>query len=127
VKYLTLEQIVFINDRIIHETGGQRGIRDLGLLHASSERPKASFAGKDLYSTLFEKAAALAHSIILNHPFLDGNKRTALASMTLFLELNGVFLSITQEEAVWFSTWIESQKPSLKEIAAWLIKHRSSV
>lgn len=126
MKYLTLEQVVFINDRIIHETGGQRGIRDLGLLHSSCERPKASFAGKDLYPTLFEKAASLAHSIILNHPFLDGNKRTALVSMALFLELNGIFLSINQEEAVRFATRIESQKPSIEKITRWLINHQSS-
>ena len=79
MKYLSLEDVLLYHERIIQESGGSEGIRDFGLLHSAIERPKASFAGKDLYQDIFTKAAALVHSLVLNHPFIDANKRTALA------------------------------------------------
>ncbi len=77
MKYLSAEQVLFIHSRLIDETGGSHGIRDTGLLQAAVERPKATFGGKDLYPDIFYKAAALLESLIKNHPFIDGNKRTA--------------------------------------------------
>jgi len=68
---------------------GSHGVRDLHLLEAAAARPQATFEGKDLYSDIFSKAAALLDSIIRNHPFLDGNKRTAIGAACLFLERNG--------------------------------------
>lgn len=78
-----------IHDLIIRETGGQAGLRDAALLHSAVARPFASFADQDLYPDDFDKAAALFHSLIKNHPFNDGTKRTAFASALYFLERYG--------------------------------------
>ena len=73
-----------IHDEVIEETGGSPGIRDIHLLESAVARPQASFEGDDLYPDIFSKASALGHSIIRNHAFLDGNKRTGYMSMRLF-------------------------------------------
>jgi len=78
-----------IHDGIIRQTGGLEGLRDGGMLHAAVARPFATFAGMDLYEDDFEKAAALFHSLIKSHPFMDGTKRTAFASTLYFLEVCG--------------------------------------
>jgi death-on-curing protein len=78
-----------IHDWIIRETGGQEGLREAALLHSAVARPFVSYAGEELYPGDFEKVAALFHSLIKNHPFLDGTKRTAFASALYFLETCG--------------------------------------
>ncbi len=78
-----------IHDLIIRETGGQPGLRDAALLHSAVARPFAAFANQDLYPSDFDQAAALFHSLIKNHPFNDGTKRTAFASALYFLEMCG--------------------------------------
>jgi death-on-curing protein len=88
-RYLTIPQILFLHARLIEETGGSQGLRDLGLLEAASARPQATFGGEELHPDLFEKAAALMDSLINNHPFIDGNKRTGIATAGIFLLQNG--------------------------------------
>lgn len=78
-----------IHDYLIEQTGGLAGLRDLALLHAAIARPFATYDGNDLYPDDFEKAAGLFHSLIKNHPFLDGTKRTAFVSALYFLEQYG--------------------------------------
>lgn len=80
-----LVRVYEIHEVIIADTGGLPGLREASLLHAAVARPYASFGGEDLYPTDFEKAAALFHSLIKSHPFMDGTKRTAFAA-TLYLE-----------------------------------------
>ena len=75
MKTLTIQQVLFIHSRLITETGGTAGLRDIGLLESAMARPFASFDGKDLYPGLFAKASAMLDSLVNNHPFLDGNKR----------------------------------------------------
>ena len=94
--YLTPEQVLFIHSRLVDETGGAHGIRDLGMLLSALGRPQATFQGKDLYSDLFSKAAALMDSLVRNHPFIDGNKRTAITSTAIFLRINGFHLDVTE-------------------------------
>lgn len=77
---LTPQQILFIHYRLIESTGGAHGVRDIGALQAAAACPSATFDGEDLYPAPFAKAAALMESIIKNHPFVDGNKRTAITS-----------------------------------------------
>ena len=88
-QYLTPEQVLFLHSRLVAETGGGQGIRDLGMLLSALGRPQATFDEKDLYPDLFSKAAALMDSLVRNHPFVDGNKCTALAAAALFLRING--------------------------------------
>jgi len=103
VKYLTAEQVLFIHSRIIDETGGMHGIRDLGLLESAVSRPRATFRNKDLYPTSFHKAAALMESLVKNHPFIDGNKRMAITSAAIFLQMNGYLLKASHNELVDFA------------------------
>lgn len=89
MRYLTLAEVVDLHRRLLEASGGAPGIRDLGALDSAVAQPRATFGGVDLYPTLVEKAAALCFSLVLNHPFVDGNKRVGHAAMETFLVLNG--------------------------------------
>ncbi len=84
--------------RLIEETGGSHGVRDVGLLESAVMRSQATFDGNELYPNLFSKAAALMDSIIRNHPFVDGNKRTGIAAAGIFLLQNNRRLTATNQE-----------------------------
>jgi death-on-curing protein len=119
VKYLTAEQVLFIHSRLIDETGGSHGIRDVGLLQSAIAKPMATFGGEDLYSDIFQKAAALMESLIKNHPFIDGNKRTAISSTGIFLRINGYSLETSQKELEDFTLNMATGKASLDDAAKW--------
>ena len=123
MKYPSLDEVVALHFRITEKTGGSQGVRDWGLLASALGRPQASFAGDDLYPDLYLKAAALIQSLSSNHPFVDGNKRTALATLEYFLYLNNLEIEATQREKVDFTLWAENEKPSLEEIASWIKDH----
>lgn len=120
MKYLTPQQILAIHDQIIRRFGGSFGVRDIGLMESACARPQASFDGQDLYKNIFEKTASLIHSLLKNHPFVDGNKRTSLSSAGIFLRINGYKLINSHEKEVKFTISIENDSLSFKEIAAWL-------
>ena len=88
--FLTLAEVVDIHADQITRYGGQDGVRDFGLLESALAQPEASFAGEWLHDGLHGMAAAYAYHLCQNHPFIDGNKRTALACALVFLELNGL-------------------------------------
>ena len=88
--FLTLAEAIEVHTDQIRRYGGQDGVRDLGLLESALAQPEASFAGQWLHQNLVEKAAAYAYHLCQHHPFIDGNKRTALACALVFLELNGI-------------------------------------
>jgi death on curing protein len=121
--YLTAQQILFIHARLIDATGGEHGVRDLGLLEAAVARPQATFDGTELYASLFEKAAALMESLVRNHPFVDGNKRTAVTAASLFLLQNRRRLETTNEKVERVTLWVVNERPPLKKIAAWFQEH----
>ena len=121
--YLTAEQILFIHARLIDTTGGEHGLRDLGLLQSAVARPQATFDRKELYPDLFQKAAALMESLAQNHPFVDGNKRTAITAAALFLLQNGRRLQTTNEVLEQFTLLVVTERPSLDEIASWFQIH----
>ncbi|MDK1029847.1 MAG: type II toxin-antitoxin system death-on-curing family toxin [Anaerolineae bacterium] len=120
MRYLTAAQVLFIHARLIAETGGEGGIRDLGLLQVAIARPKATFEGNDLYPDLFQKAGSLMESLINNHPFLDGNKRTGITSTAMILQNNGGILTASNEKLEHFTISLASGKQSIDGIAAWL-------
>jgi len=123
VIYIEYRQALLVYRRLIEETGGSPGLRDEGLLLAALARPKASFGGEDLYATLFEKAAALAESIARNHPFIDGNKRMALACMRTMLKLNGYQVVVSQDAKVQLILKIAEKRVTVQEVAEWLQRH----
>jgi len=88
-EFLTLDDVLLIHDEQLEAYGGIQGIRDKGLLESAVMMPQASFGGEYLHQNLFEMAAAYAFHIAENQPFLDGNKRTALVSALVFLDING--------------------------------------
>ena len=90
--FLTLAEMIDIHNNQIDLYGGRSGMRDLGLLQSAVAQPEASFGGEWLHEDIFAMAAAYAFHICKNHPFVDGNKRTALASALVFLEMNGISL-----------------------------------
>ncbi|MAG31011.1 MAG: type II toxin-antitoxin system death-on-curing family toxin [Deltaproteobacteria bacterium] len=98
MRYLTLGEVVALQRRLIAASGGASGIRDLGVLESAVAQPRASFGGDDLYPGLIEKTVALGFSLVMGHPFLDGNKRTGHAAMETFLVLNGYELSAPVDE-----------------------------
>ena len=90
--WLGVAEVVVVHTDQITRYGGHDGIRDVGLLESALAQPEASFAGEWLHTSLYEMAAVYAYHLCKNHPFLDGNKRAALACALAFLELNGVSL-----------------------------------
>jgi len=124
LNYLYPNQILFLHARVIDVSGGSPGVRDQGLLQSAVYRPQASFGGADLYPDVFSKAAALGHSLIKNHPFVDGNKRTGFESMRLFLRLNGCDLRASADEKYDFVLKIASDAETDEHrIAQWLKRH----
>lgn len=123
MNYLTPEQVLFIHSRLIDETGGMHGVRDLGLLESAVARPQSVFGSKDLYPTIFHKAAALAESLVQNHPFTDGNKRTSITAAGIFLQINGYTLKASQNELVKFAVSLATKKVSFDQVVEWFEKH----
>ena len=121
--YLTAEQVLFIHYRLVSETGGEHGVRDLGLLESAVARPHATFDRQELYPDVFEKAAALMESLINNHPFVDGNKRTGITCAVLFLQQNGISFAAKNADLEKFTLRVASSKAERSEIAQWLKKH----
>ncbi|HID55731.1 TPA: type II toxin-antitoxin system death-on-curing family toxin [Candidatus Poribacteria bacterium] len=123
MRYLAPDEVLLIHERILDKFGGAGGLRDWGLLDSAVNRPRAAFEGKDLYPDLFTKAAALGHSLALNHPFVDGNKRTAWEAMHTFIEENGYSLQAEHEEIVELMLRIEDKSLGVEQIAEWLKNH----
>jgi death on curing protein len=117
---ILLEDILQVHEYSINKFGGGTGVRDLGSLDSAIARPFQTFGGEDLYPTIYEKAAALGESLIINHPFVDGNKRTGFLAMTALLEDNSFILKSTQEEAYNFTIDISTGKIKFEEIVEWL-------
>ncbi len=125
-SYLTLDIILVIHEKMVEKYGGSHGIRDIGLIQSAVARPQSSFGGEDLYQTIFDKAAALFHSLMFNHAFVDGNKRTAMVSTARFLFMNGYELEASQKEFVAFPLKVENQHLSIEEISKWLKRHATT-
>lgn len=89
MRYLSLVEALALHKEVIGASGGISGVRDLGALESAINQPRTTFAQQELYPDLASKAAALCFFIVMNHPFIDGNKRTGHAAMEVFLILNG--------------------------------------
>lgn len=98
MRYLSITEVLDLHDRLLAAYGGASGVRDLGALESAVSQPHAAFGGQDLYPSLVTKAAALCYSLVMNHPFLDGNKRAGHAAMETFLVLNGHGIQCDVEE-----------------------------
>lgn len=95
---IDINTAIYIHEVLIDKIGGSTSIRDKGALEASLNRPYVTFDKIDLYPTVIDKAAALFESLIINHPFIDGNKRTAYVLMKFILFKEGVFIKASEKE-----------------------------
>jgi len=98
-NFLSLSDVLELHADQIASFGGTSGIRDQGLLESALAQPQSTFSGQLLHPTIYAQAAAYLHHIAMNHPFIDGNKRTAFAAMDTFLRVNGYALSLTDDQA----------------------------
>ncbi len=98
VAFLSVDDVLLIHSRVIEEFGGDSGLRDRGLLESAVAMPQSTFGGNDLHSGLAGKAAAYHFHLCTNHPFVDGNKRVAVAASEVFLLINGHELSASDDE-----------------------------
>lgn len=117
---LAIEQVIYLHEKIIERAQGVQGVRDYTLLHSALERCKATFGGQDLYPTVLQKASALLHSLVMNHAFLDGNKRTAWQVMKRFLYTNGYNIKASQDDIVVMCVAVDNKGWEVKEIVVWL-------
>ena len=131
---VNIEQVYYIHQAMIKKAGTKASIRDFALLHSAVERPKATFDGKELYPSIFLKAASLLQSLCLNHPFTDGNKRTAWLATKRLLKINGYHLKAKKMEAADFMVEVDNvlpqrdpesggKKPDITRISKWLKNH----
>ncbi len=123
MRYLTLEEVLAAHDYLLKRYGGADGIRDQGLLESAVHRPQAVVFGQDAYPTLFDKAAAICHSLLFNHAFVDGNKRVAFAGCHLMLLLNGWDLTSKSDEIYDFLIEVIEKRRDWKYISLWLKNH----
>ena len=127
MRYLTVDEVLALHELIIETSGGSSGVRYSAGLESAIAQPQMTFDGVDLYPTLVSKAAALGYSLIMNHPFVDGNKRLGHAAMEVMLVLNGYQLSADVDEQERVVLAVASGVMSRDELTGWLEAHVSSL
>ena len=122
-KFVPIDIILVLHEDLLRKYGGSGGIRDRNLLESAIGQPQATFRGKPLHRTLFDKAAAYAFHIARNHPFVDGNKRIAFVVMDIFLSRNGWDLVAKEEDAYSMMMELAQGRLTKTTLSAWLEKH----
>ena len=124
---ISLKTVLRLHELSIIKYGGSQGIRDQGLMESAIARPYQTFGGEYLYPTIFEKAAAIAESLIINHPFLDGNKRTGFLAMLAVLETENFKINISNDEVYSFTIQISTGEIKFDQIVVWLKNNTEAV
>jgi death-on-curing protein len=119
IVYLSVGQVLALHDDLVAAFGGARLLRERGLLESAVARPAMTFGGEDLYGDLAAKAAALMHSLVLNHPFIDGNKRIGAAAAELFVEWDGSVLQASDEEFEEVTLAVAAGTVAIEALAIW--------
>lgn len=117
--YLSVAQLLRIHEKQIERFGGSAGVRDRGALESAAARPAMTFGGEDLYPDLAAKAAALMHSLVMNHPFVDGNKRVGANAAELFVVLNGALLDATDGELEQVTLAVARAEMDVEPLTIW--------
>jgi len=123
MRYRSLQEVISLHSLLIAQSGGSSGLRDRGALESAVAQPEARFGGEELYPDLASKAAALGHSLIQNHPFVDGNKRIGHAAIEVFLLLNSHEIDASVDEQEKIIIDVASGKVSGIELSEWISKH----
>lgn len=119
IVYLSIEQVLALHEALAQDFGGVAALRDRGLLESAVARPEMTFGGEDLYPDIASKAAALMHSLVLNHPFVDGNKRIGSAAAEFFVERNAFVLTATDQELIDITLAVAEGKVEAEALAIW--------
>ena len=127
VIFLDVEALLAIHARMIQEYGGGTGLRDPGLLESAAAMPAASFGGQFLHDGIAAMAAAYLFHLCKNHPFVDGNKRTAFTALDVFLRLNGVRLDAAEDEKYQIVLAVVTGQLSFEAIVEWIGSHTHPV
>ena len=121
---LSKPQILLLHEQLIAETGGSSGLRDEGMLDSALNTPFQTFAGKDVYPSLQQKASRLCFGLVKNHPFVDGNKRIGAHVMLVFLALNGIELQHTQIELSEVILQLAAGTLQSTDLLDWILSHQ---
>lgn len=124
---ILLEDVLKLHDKSIDDFGGAKGIRDSGMLESALARPFQTSAGEDLYPAVFEKVAAIAESLIKNHAFIDGNKRTGILTMVSVLFEHNFALTANEDELYNFTISISTSEIKFDDIVHWLKQNSISL
>ncbi len=127
VEYLSIGQLLALHAQQLRRYGGGAGMRDRGGLESALARPAATYGGEDLYPDIADKAAALMHSLALNHPFVDGNKRVSAFAAIVFAESNGHEFLATPDELVETTLAVAEGKMAVEALAIWFRQRLRSV
>lgn len=120
---LTLDQMLEIHTLVVEATGGSMGLRDLGRLEAAIATQTQNVFGQELYPRVLDKASAIMRAIVADHPFVDGNKRTAMLAGLTLIEVNGLIFSAKLGEIEDFAVRIAVEHLDIPEIVHWLERH----
>ena len=124
---ILIDDVLRLHNASINDFGGSKGIRDLGLLESAIARPFQTFSGEYLYITPIEMAAGLGESLIINHPFIDGNKRTGILCLLAFLLKFNLKLTADQDSTYNFTIQISTGEIKFEEIVIWLNNNTEAV
>ncbi len=116
IQFLTVEQVLKVHDALLRKDGGGQGVKDLRLIESALGNVQQTFGGKFLYRSVGEMAGALWFGLVMNHAFVDGNKRVGLACASVFLRINGYVLNLTNAEAEQITLKIASSEMSREEV-----------
>jgi len=125
MKKLTKKQILVLHRELIEAHGGSSGIRDDGLLESALAAPFQTFGGQPMFPTVQQKAVRLGYGLIMNHPFVDGNKRIGAHAMLTVLAMNGIELDYTQRELYELIMKTAASEASFEELLKWVLDHES--
>ena len=123
MKRLSIPQIVMMHSALLKETGGLDGIRDENLLDSAVNAPFQTFGGEYVYKTLEAKVARLGYSLVKNHPFVDGNKRIGMLAMLVFLEINGIELTCSDQDIIETGLKLAAGEMDDKQLLEWILQH----
>jgi len=124
---ITVEDILQLHTLSINKYGGSHGLRDEGLLLSAIARPYQTFDGIELCLTVHDKAAAIMESLIINHAFVDGNKRIGYLAMFTVLKFGGFRLTASEEDAYNFTISISTGETKFEQIVEWLKQNTTSL
>ena len=123
---LTSNKILQLHQFLIQETGGLDGLRDAALLDSAVQSPLAAFDGQELYPSREEKAAKLGYTLVKNHAFIDGNKRIGVYVLTIFLDVNGVGMTYSDDDLITLGLGMADGSFSYESVLDWIENHKQT-